>query len=309
MFEVVFLGTGAAVPTRFRNLSSTALIFNGELFLFDCGEGAQIQFRKARLRPGRLSRIFISHFHGDHLFGLPGLLTSLQMAECTQPIHLYGPEGLAEYVDFHKKFARFGLRYPLHVVEVPDGSDGMSWQESGYQILCKPIAHRIRCLGWAIVENARPGKFDVEAADRLGVPNGPDRGRLQKGEAVELSDGRTILPEQVVGASRRGHHFAYCMDTSPTPNAIALAKGADLLIHDSTFKEGEEQSALQSGHSTATQAAHIAREADVHLLALNHISGRYMPFEEKELLDSAKTVFPRTVIASDLKRMTFEYEA
>jgi len=308
MLEIVFLGTGAAVPTRFRNLSGTAVIRQGDIFLFDCGEGTQIQFRKAHLKPGRISRIFISHFHGDHIFGLPGLLTSLQMAECKQPIHLYGPQGLADYIEFHKKMAKFGLGYPLHIYEVPDNSDGMTWQEENYHIVCKPLRHRIRCLGWAIVEHARPGKFDAQKADKLGVPCGPERSRLQSGESLVLANGQNVSPDMVLGPARRGHHFAYCLDTAPTPAAVALAKDADVMIHDATFKAEEEDSALKTGHSTVVHAAQIAYEAKVRLLVLSHISGRYMPHDEEELLQTAKSTFPNTILAQDLKRIVIDYK-
>ncbi|RMD98876.1 MAG: MBL fold metallo-hydrolase, partial [Calditrichaeota bacterium] len=174
MIEVIFLGTGSAVPTQFRNLSSTALIRQGEIFLFDCGEATQIQFRKAHLKPGRLSRIFISHFHGDHLFGLPGLLTSLQMADCQQEIHLYGPEGIGEYIQFHQKISRFALKYPLRIYEVPEESPGMEWAEAEFRIVCRPLSHRMRCLGWALIEQPRPGKFDAARAEQLGIPVGPE---------------------------------------------------------------------------------------------------------------------------------------
>jgi ribonuclease Z len=308
MFEIVFLGTGAAVPTRFRNLSGTAMVWNGEIFLFDCGEGTQMQLRKARLRPGRLSRIFISHFHGDHLFGLPGLLNSLHMAECTQPVHLYGPAGLTDYIEFHKKFAKFALRFPLHIYEVANTSDGMSWQEDNYRIVCKPLKHRVRCLGWAIIENTRPGKFDANKADQLGIPHGPERSKLQNGESITLANGEKITPDRVLGAARRGHHFAYCLDTAPSPATVELAKDADMLIHDATFNAGEEESALKTGHSTVVHAAQMAREANVRMLALSHISGRYMPHDEAELLAPAQAIFPNTILAQDLMRMKVEYE-
>ena len=307
MIEVVFLGTGSAVPTRFRNLSSTALIRQGEIFLFDCGEATQIQFRRAGLRPGRLSRIFISHFHGDHLFGLPGLLTSLQMADCQQDIFLYGPEGISEYIKFHQKLCRFTLKYPLHVIEVPAGCAHMEWQEPGYRIVCRELKHRMRCLGWAIVEDPRPGKFDVEKAERLGIRPGPERGRLQKGETVVLPDGRTVRPEEVVGPPRRGHHVAYCVDTLPCEAAVELARGAELLIHDATFSDEEAEWAHQTGHSTIREAAVVAQKAGVARLALTHFSGRFMPRDESRLLQEAQSVFPNSFVARDLMRLTIEY--
>ncbi len=308
MIEIVFLGTGSAIPTRYRNLSGTALIRQGEIFLFDCGEATQIQFRKARLKPGRLSRIFISHFHGDHIFGLPGLLTSLQMADCQQDIHLYGPHGLADYMKFHQELCRFVLKYPLHIHEVPDEVDEMVWEEDGFKIVCRALEHRMRCLGWAIVEHPRPGKFHVEKADALGVPIGPERSRLQAGEAVRLPDGRVIQPEDVVGPPRRGHHVAYCVDTTPCEGTVALAKGADLLIHDATFSSEESDWAHRTGHSTGQDAALMAQKAGVRQLALTHLSGRFMPRDEKRLLKEAQKIFRNTLLARDLMRIRIEYE-
>jgi len=308
MLEIVFLGTGSAVPTRFRNLSATAIIRQGEIFLFDCGEGTQIQLRKAHLRPGRLTHIFISHFHGDHIFGLPGLLTSLQMAGCKQDIHLYGPEGIKEYVQFMQRLSKFTLHYPLHIVEVANDSPDEEFRKPGYRLVCKPLQHRMRCLGWALIEDERPGRFDSAAADRLGIPFGPERGRLQQGQSIRLPDGRTITPEQVVGPPRRGHHVAYCLDTIPTPNSVELARHADLLIHDATFSADSSDWASETGHSTVTQAADIAKQAGVRQLALTHISGRFMRRDDERLLKEAQAVFKNTILAQDLMRIRIEYE-
>lgn len=308
MFEVVFLGTGAAVPTRFRNLSSTAVVWNGELLLFDCGEATQMQMRKARLRPGRLSRIFISHFHGDHIFGLPGLLTSLHMAECTQDVHLYGPAGLASFIDFHRAFAKFTLKYPLHIHEVPDEQEQQEWHVDGYRIVARALQHRVRCLGFAVIEAERPGKFDSRQAAALGIPPGPDRSRLQQGEPVRNSQGELVEPHRVMGPARRGHHFAYCVDTAPSEAAVELARQADLLVHEGTFAAGEEASAVEAGHSTTAQAAEIGKQAGVRRLVITHISGRYMPHQEADLLEPARAIFPDTVIARDLMRIKIDYE-
>lgn len=309
MFHIVFLGTGAAIPTRFRNVSCSAMVWNGEIFLFDCGEATQIQLRKAKLKPGRITRIFISHFHGDHLFGLPGLLTSMHMGGCRQTVHLYGPQGLSDYLSFHQQMSKFMLRFPLQIHEVPDSSEVFSWREDGFEIQCRPLAHRMRCLGWAIVEDPRPGKFNVVKAEALRLPHGPARRRLQNGEAVQLADGRTITPEMVLGPARRGHHLAYCVDTAPCENTIHLARGADLLIHDATFDPGEEKSALDTGHSTVIHAAEMAKCAGVRYLALTHISGRYMPHDEPGLLDAARSVFSQTLLAHDLHQISIEYDA
>ncbi len=307
MLEIVTLGTGSAVPTRFRNLSSTAVIRKGEIYIFDCGEGAQIQLRKAGLRPGRIKKILISHFHGDHIFGLPGLLTSLQMAECTQEITIYGPQGVRQYVEFHQKFSGFTLSFPLHFVEVPDDHNAMEINETGLKISCLPLHHRTRSLGWALKEAGRPGKFDTATAEKLGIPAGPLYGHLQNGESVRLPDGRVIRPEAVVGEKRPGLHFAYCLDTAPCDNSVILAKNADVMIHDATFYSKNEELAALSGHSTVVEAAQIAVRAGVKKLILTHFSARILPEEENEMLAEAHAIFPKVEIARDLCRFRVEY--
>ncbi len=296
------------MPTRFRNLSATAMIWNGEIFLFDCGEGAQIQLQKAGLRPGRLQHIFISHFHGDHFYGLPGLLTSLQMAECTQDVHLYGPEGLKSYIDFLSKISRFTLHYPLHFHEVSNDSQGEEWRYKDFKIICRPLRHRIRTLGWAFVENTRPGKFDADKAKELDIPVGPIRSRLQRNESIELADGRIISPESVLDSARPGHRFAYCLDTRPCAASVELAKNADLLVHEATFGSQDADSAKLSGHSTAKQAAQIAKEAGAERLGLTHISSRYQINEIEGLEEESCKIFPRSFLARDLLRMKIEYK-
>ncbi len=184
----------------------------------------------------------------------------------------------------------------------------MEWAEAEFRIVCRPLSHRMRCLGWALIEHSRPGKFDAARAEQLGIPVGPERALLIQGKPVTLQNGRTIQPEQVVGPPRAGHHIAYCVDTVPTQNAIELARHADLLIHDATFSDEEAQWARKTGHSTAREAAGIARQAGVRQLALTHISGRFMPRDNNRLLNEAREVFPKTILAQDLMRIKIEYE-
>ena len=308
MMYVITLGTGSATPTKFRNLSSTAVIRDGEINLFDCGEGTQIQFAKAHLKPSRIKRIFISHFHGDHLFGLPGLLTSLQMAECTQEITLYGPEGIKSYIDFHRQLSKFTLTFPLNIVEISPKSKGQDFEEKGITICCRPLQHRIRCLGWALVADDRPGKFDIERAMELGIPAGPLLGKLQNGKVITLEDGKVIEPREVIGFPRDGHHFAYCMDTVPCENSIELARCADVILHDATFYGDQTELARISGHSTAAEAAKIAAQAEARLLILSHFSARTQPGDVETILEEARVYFPNVVAASDLAQFTIEYE-
>ena len=307
MLQIITLGTGSAVPTKFRNLSSTAVVRDGDIYIFDCGEGTQIQLRRAGLRPGRIKKIFISHFHGDHIFGLPGLLNSLQMAQCTQEITIYGPQGIKRFVDFHKKFSKFTLSFPLNFIEVPDDRAQDAFNESGLTITCRPLKHRARSLGWALRESDRPGKFDVAAAVKLGIPAGPLFGQLQKGESIQLADSRLISPETVVGKNRPGLHFAYCLDTAPCDNSVILAENADALVHDGTFYSKNSEYAEISGHSTVTEAAEIAAKAGVRKLILTHFSARIMPEELEVLMAEAQVIFPNVELAADLQRFTIEY--
>ncbi|KAA3660118.1 MAG: ribonuclease Z [Calditrichaeota bacterium] len=308
MLEVITLGTGAAVPTRFRNLSSTAVVRNGDVYIYDCGEGTQIQLRRARIRPGRIKRIFISHFHGDHIFGLPGLLTSLQMAGCSQEITLYGPQGIAEFIEFHKNFCQFTLTFPLKIIEIPRSSEAEEIRDKGMVIKCQPLKHRTHTLGWAFIEDMRPGKFNAKRAQKLGVPSGPLLSKLQAGEDITLEDGRVIRSKEVVGERRPGHHVAYCIDTSPCDASVELAKGADVLVHEATFYSRNADVAEISGHSTAQEAAQIAKQAGVHHLILSHFSARTLPEDEATVLEEAKAFFPETSMAHDLERFTFDYE-
>ncbi|KAA3616215.1 MAG: ribonuclease Z [Calditrichaeota bacterium] len=307
MIEIITLGTGSAVPTRFRNLSATAMFRNGDIYLFDCGEGTQIQLRRAGLRPGRLKKIFISHFHGDHIFGLPGLLTSLQMAECSQQITLYGPEGLRSFVEFHKSFSGFTLNYPLEIVEVENSSSAGEFKEKGLTIKCLPLKHRMRNLGWAIIEDDRPGKFNAVRAKELNIPSGPLFSKLQNGDDIILDDGTKIFSKEVVGPKRKGHHVAYCLDTAPCDASIELARNADILIHDATFFSKNDKMAAISGHSTVAEAAEIAARADVRKLILTHFSARTVPEDEEQMLAEAQLHFPNVEIARDLGRYSIDY--
>ena len=303
MLEIIFLGTGAAAPNNDRQLSGTAVMRQGEIFLFDCSEGTQMQFRKAGLRPGKLRYILITHLHGDHLFGLPGLLTSLHMAGCRQPLELFGPAGIAEYIHLHQRLCQFTLQYPLQIHEITATTPTVLWQTPEFQIEWQPLSHRIFTAGYALVESPRPGRFDVARADRLGVPNGPERGRLQRGESIVLPNGGRVHPGDVLGPLRPGVKIAYCLDTAPGEGAQKLAAHADVLIADSTFPDSDIASAQVSGHSTATQAAQLARDAGVQRLLLTHFSGRLRNADLPALTAAACAIFPASEAATDLARI------
>jgi ribonuclease Z len=305
MITVTTLGTGSGKPTPERNVSCTTVFREGELILFDCGEGTQIQLARSPLRPGAISVICITHFHGDHINGLPGLLGTLQLNQRTEPLVLIGPEGLKHYLQTLRRLGVMGVQYPLEIIEV--SQPGVIYRGKGYHISADRLRHGIPCWGYRLTEPPRNGRFDLEAARALGIPPGPMYGLLQRGQAVELADGRTVTPEQVVGPPRAGLSVAYCCDTQPCAGVRRLAKGADLLIHEGTYAPGEEAMAHKRGHSTMLDAAHAAVEAQVQRLLVTHISSKYV--RTSGFLKEVKAVFPQTWIASDLNNFELHYQA
>lgn len=295
---VTFLGTGGGVPSLDRNLPSVAVQRQGELFLFDCGEAAQIQYRRAGLGFAPLRAICITHLHGDHVTGLMGLLMSLGMADRTEPLALYGPPGLGDYVRWNRKALGTAFPYPIDLREEP--GPAVFLETDAYRLTAAPLDHRGLCLGYRLEEHDRPGRFDLATARRLGVPEGPLFGRLQRGETVTLPDGRAVPPEAVLGPARPGAKLAYCTDTRPCSNAVELARGVDLLIYEGTFEAGMEREARRKGHSTVADAARIAGEAGARQLVITHLSPRYGSVEP--LLEQARRIFPNTRIARDLSR-------
>ena len=296
---VTFLGTGSGVPSPERGLASVAVQRQGELFLFDCGEATQIQYRRAGLGFAPLSTIAISHMHGDHVTGLMGLLMSLQMADREEPLDLFGATGVGEYVRVNKRCLHTNFGYELRVTEA-DGPAVFRETEE-YRLIAAPLDHRLLCLGFRLEEKPRPGRFSLDAARALGVPEGPMFGRLQRGESVMLEDGRTIAPDQVLGPARPGAVLAYCTDTRPCENAVELARGADLLIYEGTFEGAMHREARRKGHSTVVDAARVAVEARVRELVITHLSSRYG--DTSFLRDQARAVFPNTRIARDLMQV------
>ena len=270
--RVIILGSGSALPTPERRTSATAVLHEGEMLLFDCGEGTQLQLRKAGLRHGRLSCILITHMHGDHVIGIMGLLMTMELSGRQQPIELHGPPALADYVTTSARLLSTGFRYPIIFHEA---RPGRICETAAYTIECLPLNHRILTHGYAFQERDRPGTFDVARAEALGIPKGPLFGQLQKGQSVRLADGRTVEPQDVLGPPKRGRRIAYCLDTRPCPEAAGLARDADLLLYDSTLAAGAEEEAAEKGHSTSRQAAVLAKEAGAKRLVLTHVSSRY----------------------------------
>jgi ribonuclease Z len=290
--DLVFLGTSASAPTA--NRAPTALLVRrgGERLLFDCAEGTQRQLMRSAVGLPDLDEIFVTHFHADHYLGLPGMLKTFSLRQRETPLTVYGPPGLRELFGALRRV--FGkLTYPLELVEVRAGE---ALEREEYRILVFPVHHGVSAVGYALVEDVRPGRFDAEAADALGIPVGPERGALQRGESVTLADGRVLTPDVVLGEPRRGRRIVIPGDTGPAETVRVLAEGADLLVHEATFSEEERERAGDTLHSTALQAAEVARDAGVVLLALTHVSPRYFG---PELLREARAVFAATVVPRD----------
>ena len=299
--DVVFVGTAGSMPTAQRGPAATLVRRGGERLLFDCGEGTQRQLLRSDVGLVELREVFLTHFHADHFLGLPGMLKTFALRGRELPLTLYGPVGLAELMgSLRRLFGR--LTYPHDVVELRPG-DVLA--RDGYELRTFAVRHGLAALGYALVEPERPGRFDVEVADRLGVPAGPDRGRLQRGEPVTLPTGSVVTPFDVLGPPRAGRTVVLSGDTAPIQSVVDAAQGADLLVHEATFCEDEAERARETEHSTAAEAARVAREAGVKLLALTHLSTRYFGGDvERE----AREVFPATVVPRDFDVIEVPFE-
>ena len=284
--SLFFAGTAGSVPTARRGLPALLLRAGGDRVLFDCGEGTQQQLLRSVGLP-ELDAVFITHFHLDHWLGLPGVIKTFDLRGRERPLAIHGPPGLRQlFSSLRAVVGRTG--YPLELVEL-EPHDEVRF--GSFLVSPFPVNHRVEAYGYAFVEDDRPGRFDVEAARRLGVREGPDFGRLQRGETV---DG--VRPEQVMGETRTGRRIVISGDTAPCQAVEVFAHRADLLVHEATFLEDERARARDTFHSTARQAAEIARDADVRLLALTHLSTRYFP---RDVRDEARTVFPNTIVPRD----------
>jgi ribonuclease Z len=290
--NVLFLGTAGAVPTAQRAPAAVLVRRGGDRILIDCGEGTQRQLLRSGVGLVDVEDIFVTHYHADHFLGLPGLLKTFALRGREAPLHLHGPAGLADLV---RSLARiFGrLTYRVELVEAGDGDVVV---RDGYRIEVFRTSHGVASVGYSLVEDGRPGRFDVGAAAALGVPAGPLYGVLQRGEAVTLAGGATVRPEQVLGASRPGRRVVFSGDTRPCLPLVRAARGADLLVHEATFLDAEADRAGETGHSTAGQAARLAREAGVKLLALTHLSTRYFG---REIQAEARAEFPHSIVPRD----------
>jgi ribonuclease Z len=294
MLSLTFLGTGASIPTIDRNVAGLALQREGETILFDCGEGTQRQMM--RFGVGFAFReIFFTHYHGDHLLGLTGLLRTLGLQGRATPVTLYGPKAAHRILGAAINLGIERNKFPVEIKEIKPGD---RLQRDEYDIVVFETEHRADTVGYALVEHPRLGRFNPEKARALGVPEGPLWGKLHQGESVSLPDGRTVSPSDLVGPPRDGRTVVYSGDTRPYLAVIEAARGADLLVHEATFGGDEMARAQETGHSTASEAARVALEAGARRLVLTHISSRYNR-DASELLAEAKALFPETVIARD----------
>ena len=283
ILRLTFLGTSAAAPTLHRNVSGMTVKADSDLLLFDCGEGSQRQM--IRFGTGfTVDAAFFTHFHADHYLGIIGFLRTLGMGGRTETMHLYGPTPAKKLLDVAVHLGVERLAFPIEIHELKGGE---VLQRKGYSIRPVRVDHRVNALGYVLEEDVRPGRFDLEAAKKLGVTPGPDFGRLQKGETVKAADGSEVKPEQVMGASRAGRKLVLSGDTRPCPALIEAAAGADLLVHESTFSDDEQARALETRHSTAREAGKVATEAKVKRLVLTHLSSRH-DVDFKPLLEQAR---------------------
>jgi ribonuclease Z len=290
--DIVFLGTSGSMPTADRAPTALMIRRGGERLLFDCAEGTQRQMLRSSVGLVDLREVFLTHYHADHYLGLPGMLKTFALRGREVPITIYGPPGLSDLFSSLRRI--FGkLTYPYELIEL---SPGDSITREDYRLVTFPVAHGVSSVGYALVEGDRPGRFDVETADALGVPSGPERGQLQRGEPVTLADGRVVTPDQVLGEDRPGRTVVIAGDTAPAPGVVEAARGADLLVHEATFLEDERERARETAHSTAFEAAELAREAEVSMLALTHLSNRYFG---PEAAREARAIFPETIVPRD----------
>jgi ribonuclease Z len=301
--NVIPLGTSSGRPTLSRHVSALAVSGEGEWWLCDCGESAQTRILRAGLSFHKLSGIFITHLHGDHFNGLPGLLSTMALERRERPLALVGPPGIGEYLDLLSQLRIIYYNYPLELrelrgVDFAERAELEVYASARYTVVARPLDHRIFALGYRIEERTRPGRFNLERALELGVPEGPLFGRLQAGGEVRLEDGRTVRSSDVLGPPRPGKSVAYCLDTRPCASSLALARGADLLVHEATYTSELEDEARAYGHSTAAQAAQTALQAGARRLLLTHFSSRYP--DPTPLLEEARAIFPDALLAQEL---------
>ncbi|WP_018658667.1 ribonuclease Z [Allofustis seminis] len=298
--ELLFLGTGSGVPAKHRNVSSIALKMLNErntVWLFDCGEATQHQILHTTLKPRKIEKIFITHLHGDHIYGLPGLLSSRSFQAGEDLLTIYGPKGIKKYVLTSLKLSGAYPTYPLKFVEFE--KEGIIFEDHQFKVSIKKLVHGIPSYGFRIEEADHEGTLDADRLQALGVPFGPLYGKLKKGESVQLEDGRIINGKDYIGKDKKGRILAILGDTRPTPATVELAKDADVMVHESTFSAEESDLARNYKHSTNVQAAQLAKDACAKKLLLTHISSRYLSADIAKMAQEARNVFQNTILVKD----------
>jgi ribonuclease Z len=298
--KIVLLGTSSAVPTLTRGLSSTALVREGDVFLFDCGEGTQLQLMRSGVKRSRIHTIFIGHLHGDHLYGIAGLISTLHLDGRETPLNVFGPEGLRVFLNAAFRTSELQFSFKLTVQEFPRGYRGRVLDENEFYVEALPLDHSIFCLGWRFQEKNKPGIFNLERAEELGIPRGPLYRKLQHGESIKLDDGRVITPDMVLGEARAGKSVVYCLDTQFSERSIQLADKCTTLIHETTFGPDGVDMARERKHSTMEDAARVAKEAGAESLIATHFSSRYDGRQIVQIGDEAREIFEKITVGRDL---------
>ncbi|MCX8581223.1 ribonuclease Z [Gilliamella sp. B3482] len=303
--KLTFLGTSAGSPTAERNVSSIMLDLRqerGRLWLFDCGEATQMQMQKAKFSLAKLEMIFLTHLHGDHLFGLPGVLTTRSLMQNQSPLTLVGPKGIKQFIQTVIDISYSWLTYPLNIIELEQ--DGLVFEDNKFRVEAKLLAHRVPCFGYRIIEKDLPASLDIDKLKKDNIHIGSFYRDLKEGRTVTLEDGRIIHGKDYLETIRKGKKIAILGDTIPCQASIDLAQDVDLLIHEATQEQALEEKALERGHSTTVHAATIAKQADARRLIITHISPRYSLNDKTKLVSEARNIFAPTEIATDFA--TFE---
>ncbi|MCA1063291.1 ribonuclease Z [Rossellomorea sp. AcN35-11] len=297
--ELLFLGTGAGVPAKLRNVTSIALKLleeRGAVWLFDCGEATQHQILHTSLKPRRIEKIFITHLHGDHIYGLPGLLGSRSFQGGESKLTVYGPRGIKEYIEVSLSVSRTHLQYTLEVMEI---EEGIVYEDEGFMVEARELDHAVPTFGYRVVEKDKPGALQVDELQKRGIQPGPLYKKLKSGETVQLEDGSEVRGSDFLGPSIPGRVVTILGDTRMCSNAVNLGRSADVLVHEATFNEDQEEMAREYYHSTTRQAGETAQAAQAERLFLTHISSRYAKESWEELEREARSVFAETYIARD----------
>jgi ribonuclease Z len=304
--EAFILGCGRMMPLPNRFLTSVLLRREGELFLFDSGEGTQVALRRLNLRWKKISVIFVSHTHADHVTGIPGLLMLSSQVDRDDPLYIIGPPRIAEYIETSRRVLDMYINYEVIVKEITE--PGIVYEGDGFHVRCFPLRHTKPCFGYTLEEDIRPGEFHPEKAEALGVPRGPLWSRLQSGEIVKAADGREVRPDEVLGAARSGRKFSFVTDSLAFPEIAPEVANSDLFVCEGMFERDLAEDAHSKKHMTAEEAARIAASAEgIKKLALIHYSPRYTEFNLKQLLKEAQAIFPNTGLSRDRAVFPIDY--